>query len=189
MAMMLAGGACSNHDAYENVGIFVGDHYYRATVINNDANHRTVVFPSGRRITLGGGPEYDSFGKLTGKRLLGLDCEGPVCRGWDSEGTEWDLDYRGARLMEELSGDDAENEKSQPLPAKDLGGLQAQAKWCMRETFCVDLYNGSGWGIQEISISIKRRTIPLLQGTEEELHTSICGVRASGSLSSLPEKR
>ena len=51
------------------------------------------------------------------------------------------------------------NREPQPLPPDELKKLQAQARWCVdQETLCVDLYNGSGWEVQEITVSIKDKS-------------------------------
>ena len=147
IALALAG--CSSHSEYENVRVTVGDREYRATVGSDDAAHRRVLFANSKDVILGGGPEYDTHGHPTGRRLQGLTCEDRYCRGWDSYGREWLLDYQDARPS--YSPADSEMYE-QALPPEDLKRLEAQARWCVPKTLCVDVYNGSGWQVRGISI-------------------------------------
>ena len=50
-------------------------------------------------------------------------------------------------------------QQPQPLPPEELAKVEARASWCTfsKETLCVELYNGSGWQIQEISASITEK--------------------------------
>ena len=73
------------------------DKSYQATVVINDSDHTTLVFSVGDQIEVAWEdcPEYDSHGRLTGKRLTPWACRdvnGSTAR--DSRGTEWIIDLR-----------------------------------------------------------------------------------------------